>query len=73
MRKSARGGILDIEEMMTKTKRQTLTDVDIDAVFKEAWEEFGDDKSTEFLIAITADRLGISSERVVDALANTPN
>lgn len=37
--------------------------------FDSAWDEFGDDKSTEFLLAITADRLGIEYGDVVDALA----
>jgi hypothetical protein len=47
--------------------RLTL-DVKIDNEFHAAWEEFGDDKSTEFLITITADRCGVSYGRVVDAL-----
>lgn len=43
-------------------------DLKIDDAFSEAWDEFGDDKSTEFLITITADRCGVSYGRVVDAL-----
>lgn len=39
------------------------------AAFDAAWEEFGDNKSTEFLLSITADRLGIEYSDVVDALA----
>jgi hypothetical protein len=38
--------------------------------FLLAWREFGDDKSTEFLVQITADRLGVDPEEVYDALAN---
>ncbi len=40
----------------------------ITKVFHDAEEEFGDDKSTEFLIAITADRLGIEYGDVADGL-----
>lgn len=43
----------------------------IRAAFDAAEKEFGDDKSTEFLISITADRLGIEYDDVVDALALT--
>lgn len=43
-------------------------DIKIDDTFEEAWEEFGDDETTEFLITITADRCGVSYGRVVDAL-----
>jgi hypothetical protein len=48
--------------------KQLELDVKIDDAFHAAWEEFGDDKSTEFLITITADRCGVSYGRVVDAL-----
>lgn len=41
----------------------------ISASFMLAWEEFGDDKSTEFLVQITADRLEIKPEDVYAALA----
>jgi hypothetical protein len=37
--------------------------------FNLAWEEFGDDKSTEFLVQITADRLDIEPDEVYAALA----
>lgn len=47
----------------------STTSADIERAFQDAWEEFGDDKSTEFLISITADRMGVSYDRVVDALA----
>lgn len=40
------------------------------ACFMLAWEEFGDDKSTEFLVQITADRLEIEPADVYDALAS---
>lgn len=36
--------------------------------FNLAEDEFGEDKSTEFLVAITAERLNISQEHVYDAL-----
>jgi hypothetical protein len=42
----------------------------INRCFMLSWDEFGDDKSTEFLVQITADRLGIEPEEVYDALAN---
>lgn len=38
--------------------------------FMLAWEEFGDDKSTEFLIQITADRMGVGVDDVCAALAS---
>lgn len=37
--------------------------------FMDAWDEFGDDVSTLFLIQITADRCKCEYGRVVDALA----
>ena len=40
----------------------------IEQAFQDAWEEFGDDKSTTFLISITADRMGCDYGDVVDAL-----
>lgn len=49
---------------MGETPDQIIT-----ACFLLAWEEFGDDKSTEFLVQITADRLGIEPGEVYDALA----
>jgi hypothetical protein len=47
-----------------------MPDQMVSACFMLAWEEFGDDKSTEFLVQITADRLGIEPEEVYDALAS---
>jgi Flp pilus assembly protein TadB len=41
----------------------------INRCFMMAWDEFGDDKSTEFLVQITADRLGVEPDEVYDALA----
>ena len=37
--------------------------------FHAAWDEFGDEKSTEFLIAITADRCDVGYMDVATALA----
>lgn len=47
-----------------------MTDEEIEQTFQDAWDEFGDDASTEFLIGITADRCGCDYGDVVDALAN---
>jgi Flp pilus assembly protein TadB len=44
----------------------------IRAAFNLAWDEFGEEKSTEFLIQITADRLGIEPDDVFNALAAEP-
>jgi len=41
----------------------------INDCFDLAWDEFGDDKSTEFLVQITADRLGIDPQDIYAALA----
>lgn len=41
----------------------------INRCFMLAWDEFGDDKSTEFLVQITAERLGVKPENVYAALA----
>ena len=38
--------------------------------FDVAADEFGDEKSTEFLVEIVSNRLGITNERVYDALAD---
>lgn len=42
---------------------------EIDEAFAAAEEEFGDHKSTEFLLNIVSDRLGISIDDVVAGLA----
>lgn len=49
-------------------ERMMPTSQEIYDAFYEAEEEFGEDKSTEFLLSITADRLGIEYEDVVDGL-----
>jgi hypothetical protein len=49
--------------------RQRKSDAQIEQAFQDAWAEFGDDKSTEFLIQITADLSGVDYDRVVSALA----
>ena len=65
------------EATLPKAKRMSLETAKrkvathVREAFDDAWEEFGDDKSTEFLIAIVADRLGIERDDVVDALAMT--
>lgn len=43
----------------------------IEQGFQDAWNEFGDDKSTEFLIGITADRMNIEYMDVVETLCAT--
>lgn len=50
--------------MAKPSKRQRR----IERAFQDAWEEFGDDVSTEFLIGITSDRCDAEYEDVVDAL-----
>ena len=47
-------------------KRKTA--VRLRDAFDEAEEEFGEDKSTEFLLSITADRENVEYVTVVDAL-----
>ncbi len=49
---------------------ETIEEI-INRCFMMAWDEFGDDKSTEFLVQITADRLGIEADDVYEALANS--
>lgn len=51
---------------MAETVEETIT-----RCFMMACDEFGDDKSTEFLVQITADRLGIDPDDVYEALAVT--
>ena len=46
-----------------------MTAKEINQSFLDAWDEFGDDESTEFLITITADRCGCIYGDVVSALA----
>lgn len=41
----------------------------LNAAFMDAWAEFGDHKSTEFLVQIVADRHGADATDVYDALA----
>ena len=45
-----------------------ISDKQIEQAFQDAWKEFGDNKSTEFLINIAADRCKVSYRRVVNAL-----
>lgn len=45
-----------------------LTPQKINEAFLAVWEEFGDNKSTEFIAQVTAERLKISASRVYDAL-----
>jgi hypothetical protein len=47
-----------------------MSDKEIEKAFQDAWKEFGDDCSTEFLLSITADRCKIEYDQVVTALAN---
>lgn len=54
--------------MTQKKLTQLELDLVIDNQFNIAWEDYGDDKSTEFLITVTADQCGVSYGRVVDAL-----
>lgn len=46
-----------------------MPDQMVNACFMLAWEEFGDDVSTEFLVQITAERLDLEPAEVYDALA----
>lgn len=46
-----------------------MTNQEIKDTFLATWEEFGDDKSTDFLIAITAERCGVNFDHVLEALA----
>lgn len=48
-------------------KRQTA--VVLNQAFHDAWDEFGDDKSTPFLISIVASRHDTNYETVIDALS----
>ena len=41
----------------------TPTDQAIESAFHDAWEEFGDDHSPEFLLAVAAERMGVSQAR----------
>lgn len=50
---------------MSKPSRRAF---EIERAFQDAWAEFGDDKSTEFLIGITADRMGTDYENVAYSL-----
>lgn len=38
--------------------------------FEDAEDEFGDDRSTEFLVQIAADRLGIEAHEVLEGMAS---
>lgn len=53
------------EAVMASKRDKILNDA-----FMLAWDEFGDDKSTEFLVQIVADRLSVEREEVFDALWN---
>lgn len=47
---------------------QIEIDLKIDDAFHVALKEFGGDKSTDFLITITAERCGVSYGRAIEAL-----
>lgn len=51
---------------MNKRKVET---VDLAQAFDDAENEFGDHKSTEFLVQIVCDQHGVEPEDVYDALA----
>jgi len=53
---------------MAKQKRKETVPQIINRCFNMAWKEFGEDKSTEFIAQITAERLGVTVEEVFDAL-----
>jgi hypothetical protein len=64
--------LLDVKSKLRCLKLRKAATMDpskINDAFMAAWDEFGDDKSTEFLLSITADRLGIDYSDVVDGLA----
>jgi GTP cyclohydrolase I len=52
------------------TEDNDVTKEQIKQAFQDACEEFGDDKSTEFLLSITAERCNLSYSQVVYALAD---
>lgn len=41
---------------------------EINAAFLNTWREFGDNKSTEFLVQVTSERLKITPSAVYDGL-----
>jgi hypothetical protein len=42
--------------------------IEIDCAFDRSEDEFGEHKSTEFLASITAERMGVQYEDVIEAL-----
>lgn len=53
----------------SSSRNRGPTASEINEAFMAAWDEFGDDKSTEFLISIVADRMNVDYGRVTEALA----
>lgn len=53
---------------MSKAAKRIATDARILTEWDASEEEFGEDKSTEFLITIVAERTGVDYGRVTDAL-----
>ena len=49
----------------------TNRDKEINQAFMDAWDAFGDHKSTGFLVIVTAEACKCSYERVIDALEAT--
>lgn len=54
--------------MTSKAQKRAATDERILAEWASSEEEFGEDKSTEFLTSIVAERTGVDYSRVIDAL-----
>ena len=50
---------------------RAMTPKKINDAYMKAWDEFGDNKSTEFLVQITAERCKVDPSVVYDALAFT--
>lgn len=47
-----------------------ITPHDCNKAFEDAEDEFGDDRSTEFLAQIAGDRLGIKAHEVLQGMAS---
>ena len=48
-----------------------MTPKQLNDAFMQTWDQFGDSKSTEFLVQITAERCKVNPSVVYDALAST--
>jgi hypothetical protein len=69
--KAPNNGKLASDELIEARRLEELRE-DILQTFSDVEEDFGEDNSTEFLVSIVADRLGLEYSDVIERLFDNP-